>query len=81
MESIKRHTKRALVTLLGSVIILAGTIMLVAPGPGLLMIIIGLTVLATEYLWARHLLKKAKDRYEAVKQKALYKLKSKSEKN
>ncbi len=80
MEVIKRHTRRALVTLLGLVIILGGMIMLVAPGPGLLTIIIGLTVLATEYIWARDLLQKAKDRYEAGKQKALNKLKSKSDK-
>ena len=80
MEVIKRHTRRALVTLLGLVIILGGMIMLVAPGPGLLTIIIGLTVLATEYIWARDLLQKAKDRYESGKQKALNKLKSKSDK-
>ncbi|MEI6581712.1 MAG: PGPGW domain-containing protein [bacterium] len=80
MEAIKRHTKRALVTLLGLVIILAGIVMLVTPGPGLLTIIIGLTVLATEYVWAHHLLQKAKDHYEAGKQKALNRLKSKSDK-
>ena len=54
--------------------------MLVAPGPGLLTIIIGLTVLATEYIWARDLLQKAKDRYEAGKLKVLDKLKAKSDK-
>ncbi|MSR68690.1 hypothetical protein EXS66_02815, partial [Candidatus Saccharibacteria bacterium] len=78
MEVIKRHTRRALVTLLGLVIILGGMIMLVAPGPGLLTLIIGLTVLATEYIWARNLLQKAKDRYEAGKQKALDSFQSKS---
>jgi len=80
MEVIKRHTRRALVTLLGLVIILAGTIMLVTPGPGLLTIIIGLTVLATEYVWAHHLLQKAKDHYETGKQMALGRLQSKSNK-
>ncbi len=80
MEVIKRHTRRALVTLLGLVIILGGMIMLVTPGPGLLTIIIGLTALATEYIWARDLLQKAKDRYEAGKLKVLDKLKSKSDK-
>ena len=80
MEVIKRHTKRALVTLLGLVIILGGMIMLVTPGPGLLTIIIGLTIVAKEYVCAHHLLQKAKDHYEAGKQKVLDKLKAKSDK-
>jgi len=54
--------------------------MLVAPGPGLLTIIIGLTVLATEYAWAHRLLQKAKDHYETGKQMALGRLQSKSNK-
>jgi hypothetical protein len=43
--------------------------MIVLPGPGLLVIIAGLAVLATEYVWARRLLMAAKARAEAAKTK------------
>ena len=35
--------------------------MLVLPGPGILVIIAGLAILATEYVWAERLLRMAKD--------------------
>ena len=41
--------------------VLIGVAMLVLPGPGILVIAAGLAILATEFLWARHALRKAKD--------------------
>ena len=46
----------------GVVLLVAGTLMLVLPGPGLLVIFIGLALLATEFAWAR----RALDRLKAV---------------
>ncbi|MER3521247.1 MAG: TIGR02611 family protein [Acidimicrobiia bacterium] len=43
--------------MVGLTVVLAGIAMLVLPGPGWLTIIAGLGLLATEYLWARRLLK------------------------
>jgi UPF0716 family protein affecting phage T7 exclusion len=40
----------------GLMLVLAGLAMLVLPGPGLVTIILGLVVLATEFAWAHHLL-------------------------
>ncbi len=40
--------------------LLAGLIMLVAPGPGWLTIALGLAVLAAEFVWARRLLNRLK---------------------
>lgn len=37
----------------GAALILAGVALLVLPGPGLLVIVAGLALLATEYAWAR----------------------------
>ncbi len=48
--------------------------MLVAPGPGLVFIIMGLAILATEYVWAQKIHNKAKDHYHTVKQKTLDKI-------
>lgn len=41
----------------GSVTILAGTVMLVAPGPGMLVIYAGFGILATEFIWAKQTFK------------------------
>ena len=47
---------KALVTLGGPLVILAGIAMLVLPGPGLVAIVLGFTLLALEYPWAQHVL-------------------------
>ena len=44
---------------------------MVLPGPGLLLIVAGLGVLATEYVWAKKLLVRAKDRAEQAQQGAV----------
>ena len=80
MDTIRKQTKKAAVTLVGLILILAGLIMLLTPGPGLLVIILGLSVLATEYVWANHLLSRAKDYYNQAKQKTLSKIKAQSNK-
>ncbi|MBI5393763.1 MAG: PGPGW domain-containing protein [Verrucomicrobia bacterium] len=45
----------------GVVLLVAGGIMLVTPGPGLAAIVGGLALLATEFVWARRLLQRFKD--------------------
>jgi hypothetical protein len=47
-----RNLKRLVVLVLGVTILCAGALMLVLPGPGVLIIICGLAILATEFLWA-----------------------------
>lgn len=74
MQVIIKHTKRVVVTIFGFGILILGIIMLVTPGPGWLFIFLGLGVLATEYIWAHHLLKKARHHYDQVKSKATEKL-------
>lgn len=54
------HTKRVVKITIGFVLLLAGLIMLVIPGPGLVTIVMGLALLATEFLWARQLLARLK---------------------
>lgn len=59
---IGRSGKRIAVTIAGFTVLLAGLVMMVTPGPGILGIIAGLAILATEYAWAEHMLDKAKAR-------------------
>lgn len=61
------------VGLTGGTILLAGLVMSVTPGPGLAGIILGLAVLATEFEWARSLLRFARDRARRAKEIALEK--------
>ena len=60
--------KRSAVTILGAALLVLGVAMMVLPGPGILVIVAGLAVLATEYVWARRLLVRAKK--EATKAQA-----------
>lgn len=49
--------RRAAVLLGGFVLLLAGIAMLVLPGPGIAVIVLACVVLATEFVWADHLLR------------------------
>jgi uncharacterized protein (TIGR02611 family) len=63
--------KRFAVTILGAALLAVGLAMMVLPGPGILLIVAGLAVLATEYVWARTLLVKARKQAEAVQTAAV----------
>jgi hypothetical protein len=43
---------------MGSTLLIAGITMIILPGPGILAIIAALSLLATEFLWAKKLMKK-----------------------
>lgn len=47
---------KTLITVIGVVIVIVGLILVPLPGPGWLIVFIGLTVLGSEYHWARRLL-------------------------
>jgi len=68
LRFIGRSSKRVAVAVVGAALVLAGLAMFVLPGPGILVVILGLAVLATEFVWAERLLDKAKE--QATKAKA-----------
>ena len=76
---IGRNGKRVAVTIAGFAVLLAGVALLVLPGPGLLVIVAGLAILSTEYVWARRLLSKAKAKAEQAKDAVLMKKAAKAE--
>ena len=53
---------RALITIAGVIVILAGVAMLVLPGPGLLTIVLGLMILGAEFEFARRWVQRIKMR-------------------
>lgn len=57
---IGRSGKRIAVTVIGFAVLIAGIIMVVTPGPGVLVIVAGLAILATEWAWAERALDRTK---------------------
>jgi uncharacterized protein (TIGR02611 family) len=55
LKIVARSGWRLGVLIVGLVITAAGLVLLVTPGPGLLLIVAGLGILATEFAWARRL--------------------------
>ena len=60
LRYIGRNGKRIAVTVVGFVVLLAGVVMMVTPGPGIVVILVGLAILATEWAWAERALDRAK---------------------
>ena len=63
----RRLAVRVVFAATGLVVLLGGLAMLVLPGPGMLTVAIGLSMLALEFAWAERLLGKALDRLERVR--------------
>lgn len=63
-----RQIRKIIVTVVGFTVLLIGIALLVLPGPAFVVIPIGLAILATEYVWARRLLKKVKDKIAKEKE-------------
>jgi uncharacterized protein (TIGR02611 family) len=70
---ILRNGKRIAVSVAGLVLLLLGLAMMVLPGPGILFILAGLAVLATEYVWAQRMLNYAKRKAGQAKDAVLRK--------
>jgi tellurite resistance protein TerC len=56
-----RQARRIVILIVGMSVVLVGVAMLVLPGPAMVVIPLGLAILATEFVWARRILKRVKD--------------------
>ncbi len=54
--------RRIVIGVVGATVLLIGIVMMVAPGPALIVIPLGLAILSLEFAWARHWLKKVRER-------------------
>ncbi len=54
------QVRRVFLIIAGFTLLLAGGVMLVTPGPGMLAIFLGLGLLAAEFVWARRLMERIK---------------------
>lgn len=60
MTKAVRLTRPLFVAIIGTVIVLAGVVMIVLPLPSLPVILAGLAILGTEFVWAKSLLASVK---------------------
>ena len=56
-----KAARRIAVAVVGSTVVLLGIIMIVTPGPALVVIPIGLAILGVEFAWARHWLRRLRE--------------------
>jgi hypothetical protein len=61
--------KRMALGVIGGLVTMAGLVMLVAPGPGLLVLLLGLSILATEFGFARRVYKRVQLRIRSAKRR------------
>ena len=66
-----RMARRTVVTLVGIGLLVTGVVLLVAPGPGLLVVALALLVLGTEYDWARRRYDRIRHRAEELAERAV----------
>jgi tellurite resistance protein TerC len=65
-----RVAKRIVVAIIGGTVTLIGIALIVLPGPAFIVIPVGLSILATEFLWARRWLKKVRQMAARLTKKA-----------
>jgi tellurite resistance protein TerC len=66
MNTTYRWARRIAVSLVGGTVLLIGVIMIVTPGPALVVIPAGLAILSVEFAWARYWLSRVKAKAREV---------------
>jgi tellurite resistance protein TerC len=62
-----QQAKKLVIAVTGFTVLIVGIAMIVFPGPAVIVIPAGLGILATEFIWARRLLKKVKSTFSKIK--------------
>lgn len=65
-EQMARTARRAIIAVVGFTVVLIGIALIVLPGPAFVVIPLGFVILATEFVWARRVLRRV--RAEAQRQ-------------
>lgn len=68
-SSTLRLARRIAVTALGATVLALGIVMIVAPGPAIIVIPVGLAILGLEFAWARLWLRRVREKISAVNSK------------
>ena len=57
-----RQVRRLIIAVIGFTMMAIGLVMIVLPGPAFIVIPVAMGILATEFVWARNLIKKVKSK-------------------
>ena len=69
-EILYKQIRKLVIFLIGTSVVLIGCVLFFTPGPAIIVIPVGLAVLATEFIWAKKLLKKFKETTSSITQSA-----------
>ena len=72
----QRTLKRIAIGVIGFIVVVAGILLIPLPGPGLLVVIAGLSILALEFAWAKRWLDWTKEYARRAKEKMSFRRKS-----
>ena len=64
-----KQIKRLFIGIIGGTILIIGIAMIALPGPAFIVIPLGLSVLATEFLWAKKITDKFKHKFDTMRNK------------
>jgi uncharacterized protein (TIGR02611 family) len=70
LQAMTRAARRGGVFLVGTALLVAGAAMLVLPGPGIAVMLLGLVVLSAEFQWAKRVLAWFRERFTDLKHQA-----------
>jgi uncharacterized protein (TIGR02611 family) len=70
LQVVARAIKRGGVFIIGMTLLIGGAAMLVLPGPGIAVMLLGLVVLSAEFKWAQRILAWARERGRFLKDQA-----------
>ena len=70
LQVLARAVRRGGVFLVGMTLLVAGAAMLVLPGPGIAVMLLGLVVLSAEFKWAQQVLAWARERVADLRSQA-----------
>ena len=65
-----KQITKLVIFLIGISVLLIGCVLFFTPGPAIVVIPIGLAILATEFIWAKKLLKKFKEKVDSFSKSA-----------
>ncbi len=69
LNRLPKILRRLIIGVIGCTIVLFGVALIFLPGPGSIVIPIGLVILATEFAWARYAVRRGKHAVQTAKQK------------
>ncbi len=61
--------RKVIIGVIGCSVLMAGILMLVLPGPGIVVIVLGIAILATEFAWAAAILVRARHHADRIRRR------------